>query len=145
MVQGKRGDGGASDGIIVSPCANCFFPSILSPVEKYSAQLNNVFHSLADPTRRAVLARLGRGPASISELARPTGMALPSFLKHIRSLEGSGLIRTRKEGRVRTCVLEKQTFAVVDTWLSTQRDLWEGRTERLEQFVISTQAKEKSK
>jgi len=112
-------------------------------MEQYSEQLNGIFQALADPTRRAVLARLGRGPASISELARPSGMALPSFMKHIRSLEGSDLIRTRKEGRVRTCVLEKKTFAVVESWLSTQRAIWEGRTDRLEQFVLTAQEKEK--
>lgn len=114
-------------------------------MEKHSEQLNNIFHSLADPTRRAVLARLGKGPASISELAKPSGMALPSFLKHIRSLEGSGLIRTRKVGRVRTCVIENQTFAVVESWLSAQRAIWESRTDRLEQFAIATQAKEEEK
>ncbi|MEX2540361.1 MAG: metalloregulator ArsR/SmtB family transcription factor [Trueperaceae bacterium] len=114
-------------------------------MEKHSEQLNNIFQSLADPTRRAVLARLGKGPASISELARPTGMALPSFLKHVRSLERSGLIRTRKEGRVRTCVIEKPAFAVVDTWLAAQRTIWEGRTDRLEEFVITAQERELSK
>jgi DNA-binding transcriptional ArsR family regulator len=111
-------------------------------MEKYSEQLNDIFHSLADPTRRGVLSRLGKGPASISELARPSGMALPSFLKHIRSLEGSGLIRTRKEGRVRTCTVEKQAFAVAEGWLSAQRAIWEGRTNRLEQFVANAQAEE---
>lgn len=105
-------------------------------------QLNQIFQSLSDPTRRAVLARLGRGPASISELADPHEMALPSFMKHIWSLEASGLIRTHKEGRVRTCALENQTFSVVESWLSTQRAIWEGRTNRLEQFVITSHAKD---
>ena len=91
------------------------------------------------------MGRLGKGPASISELAKPFDMALPSFMKHIRLLEGSGLIRTRKEGRVRTCAIEKKPFAVVEAWLSTQRAIWEGRTDRLEQFVITAQEKEKSK
>lgn len=112
-------------------------------MEHYSEQLNGVFQALADPTRRAVLARLGRGPASISELAKPAGMALPSFLKHIRLLEGSGLIRTRKEGRVRTCTLEKSAFAVAESWLSAQHAVWEGRTDRLEQFVTTAQREEK--
>ena len=111
-------------------------------MENHSQQLNDVFHSLADPTRRGVLSRLGRGPATISELAAPVGMALPSFLKHIRSLEGSGLIRTRKVGRVRTCSIERKTFALVDDWLAAQRAIWEGRADRLEQFVMSEQAKE---
>ena len=114
-------------------------------MEKHPEQLDDVFHALADPTRRAVLGRLGRGPASISELAQPFDMALPSFMKHIRLLEGSGLIRTRKAGRVRTCAIEKKGFAVVDTWLSRQRALWEGRTDRLEQFAITAHAKERSR
>src|SRR5712671_7785459 len=104
-------------------------------MDQYSGELNGIFQALADPTRRAVLGRLGNGPASISDLAKPFDMALPSFMKHIQSLEGSGLIRTRKDGRVRTCALEKKSLVMVETWLSTQRALWEGRTDRLEQFV----------
>jgi len=117
---------------------------ILSLMEKYQGQLDGVFQALADPTRRAVLASLGKGPASISDLAKPFDMALPSFMKHIHLLEGSGLIRTRKQGRVRTCAIEKKQFAVVEKWLSEQRTIWEGRTDRLEQFVIAQQ-QEKSK
>src|SRR4051812_46563736 len=114
-------------------------------MEQYTAQLNGIFQALADPTRRAVLRRLGKGPASISDLAKPFDMALPSFMKHIHSLEGSGLIRTRKEGRVRTCAIEKKPFAVVEAWLSAQRALWEGRTNGLEQFVTTAPTKAKSK
>ncbi len=116
---------------------------ILCLMAKYP-QLNGVFQALADPTRRAVLGRLGQGPASISELAKPFDMALPSFMKHIHFLEESGWIQTRKEGRVRTCVIEKKSFAVVEAWLSEQRDIWEGRTDRLEQFVTTTQEEEHS-
>jgi len=111
---------------------------------KYPQGLDGVFQALADPTRRAVLGRLGMGPASVSELAKPFDMALPSFMKHIHLLEDSGWIRTRKEGRVRTCVIEKTSFAAVETWLSEQRDLWEGRTDRLEKFVTTTHEKEQS-
>ncbi len=114
-------------------------------MEHYSDRLTGIFQALADPTRRAVLGRLGKGPASISELARPFDMALPSFMKHIRFLEGSGLIRTRKTGRVRTCSIERKSFAAAEAWLSTQRALWEGRTDRLEQFVTTTHARDKSK
>lgn len=113
---------------------------ILSLMDHYSEQLDGIFQALADPTRRAVLARLGKGPASISDLAEPFDMALPSFMKHIHFLEGSGLIQTRKQGRVRTCIIEKQRFQAVETWLSQQRSLWEGRTDRLEQFVTKAQA-----
>src|SRR5688572_6033692 len=111
---------------------------------KYS-QLDGVFQALSDPTRRAVLGRLGRGPATVSELAEPFDMALPSFMKHIRLLEESGWIRTRKQGRVRTCAIEKKPFAAVESWLSAQRAVWEGRTDRLEQFVIAAQRKGKPK
>lgn len=107
--------------------------------------MDGIFQALADPTRRAVLGRLGKGPASISELASPFEMTLPSFMKHIHLLEYSGLIRTRKKGRVRTCAIEKKSFAVVEGWLSRQRTIWESRTDRLEQFVVTSQAKRKSK
>ena len=106
---------------------------------QYQKDLNGVFQALADPTRRAVLGRLGQGPASITELAQPFDMALPSFMKHIRLLESSGWIRTQKVGRVRTCAIEKEQFAVAESWLAQQRALWEGRTDRLEQFVLSDQ------
>jgi DNA-binding transcriptional ArsR family regulator len=104
-------------------------------MDQYRELLDGVFLALADPTRRAVLSRLGAGPASISELAKPFDMALPSFMKHIRFLEESGLIVTRKAGRVRSCALEKTRFALVDGWLAEQRTIWEGRTDRLALFV----------
>lgn len=106
--------------------------------------LDGAFQALADPTRRAVLGRLGAGPASISELAAPFDMALPSFMKHIRYLEKTGWVRTRKTGRVRTCVLERTSFDVVENWLSQQRSIWEGRTDRLERFVTAPADKEES-
>jgi DNA-binding transcriptional ArsR family regulator len=117
---------------------------MLSVMAQYPRQLDSMFQALADPTRRAVLGRLARGSASVSELAKPFDMALPSFLKHIRLLEESGWIQTRKEGRVRTCAIEEKAYAVVEAWLSEQRALWEGRTDRLEQFVTTTQNKEES-
>ena len=109
-----------------------------------AARLDGIFQALSDPTRRAVLGRLARGPASVTELAEPFAMALPSFVKHIRILEETGCIRTRKEGRVRTCEIEKTTFAVAEKWLAEQRDLWEGRTDRLEQLAVALHAKERS-
>ncbi len=96
-----------------------------------------MFQALADPTRRAVLSRLGSGPASVGELAAPFDMALPSFMKHIHYLEDAGWIRTRKTGRVRTCTLEKKSFDVIENWLVEQRNIWEGRTDRLENFVTT--------
>jgi DNA-binding transcriptional ArsR family regulator len=114
-------------------------------MDQYSGQLDGVFQALADPTRRAVLGRLGKGPATVSELAQPFDMALPSFMKHIHLLEGNGLIRTRKEGRVRTCTLEKRPFAVAEKWLIAQRALWEGRTDRLEHFVLTARKRDTSR
>lgn len=107
------------------------------------AQLDGVFQALADPTRRAVLGRLGSGPATVGELAAPFEMALPSFMKHIRSLEKSGWIRTHKAGRVRTCTLEVKSFNVIESWIEEQRRVWEARTDRLERFAI-THTKENS-
>jgi DNA-binding transcriptional ArsR family regulator len=103
--------------------------------------LDGIFQALADPTRRAILKRLGGGPAGVGELAKPFEMALPSFMKHITALEQSGLIRTSKSGRVRTCTLEKAAFELVDGWLNDQRQLWNDRTDRLEAFVTRDQQK----
>lgn len=97
--------------------------------------VNDVFLALADPTRREVIRSLGHGPASVGELARPFAITLPSFLKHIRALEESGLIRTSKSGRVRTCTLDHDRLAVVGDWLDEQRRLWDERTDRLESLV----------
>lgn len=105
---------------------------------KYGA-LDEVFAALSDPTRRAVIRRLGRGPASVGELAEPFPMTLPSFTKHVRMLENSGLIRTHKSGRVRTCTLDRDRLSLVEDWLTEQRALWERRIDRLEQFVTDHQ------
>lgn len=102
---------------------------------QYSAQLDGVFVALADPTRREVIRRLGGGPTSVSDLAGAFPMTLPSFMKHVRTLESNGLIRTVKSGRVRTCVLNRERLAVVDGWLADQRRIWEERTDRLESLV----------
>jgi DNA-binding transcriptional ArsR family regulator len=115
---------------------------ILSLMAQYKHHLDGIFQALADPTRRAVIGRLGRGPASVGELAQPFDMALPSFMKHIHLLEETGLIRTRKSGRVRTCEIDKARFEAVDGWLGEQRAIWEGRTDRLEQFAIAATNKE---
>ncbi|MFV2173820.1 ArsR/SmtB family transcription factor [Actinomadura sp. LOL_016] len=102
---------------------------------QYSPELDGVFAALADPTRRAVVRRLGHGPTSVGDLAGKFPMTLPSFMKHVRTLESNGLIRTIKSGRVRTCVLNRERLALVDDWLAEQRALWEERTDRLERFV----------
>lgn len=107
---------------------------------QYSAHLDEVFGALSDSTRRVVIRELGRGPASIGDLAHSSPMTLPSFMKHIRMLERSGLIGTAKSGRVRTCTLNRDRLAAVDGWLAEQRAIWEARTDRLEQFVTTNQA-----
>ncbi len=104
---------------------------------KYARELDEVFLALSDPTRRSVVRHLGGGPASVGELARSFPMTLPSFMKHVRTLEASGLITSTKVGRVRTCSLNPDRLAVIDGWLAEQRALWEGRTDRLELFVTN--------
>jgi len=99
--------------------------------------LDRLFTALGDPTRRAVLTRLARGPASVSELAAPHDMALPSFLQHLKKLEEVGLITTTKEGRVRQCVLCPEAFLPARTWLDEQRDLWARRLDQLDDYVTT--------
>lgn len=103
------------------------------------SSLDEVFAALADPTRRAVVGALGRGPASVGELAQSASMTLPSFMKHVHTLERCGLIHTAKSGRVRTCTLNHKRLGIVDGWLAEQRAVWERRTDRLEQFVTNPQ------
>lgn len=108
----------------------------------YQMTLDTAFHALADPTRRAVLARLVGGPASVKDLAAPFGMGLPSFLKHVKVLEDSGLIASEKIGRVRTCSIKADRLAATEDWLSEQRLLLEGRVDRLAAFVEAQQSGE---
>jgi DNA-binding transcriptional ArsR family regulator len=100
-----------------------------------SAQLSEVFYALADPTRRAIVGVLGKGPASVSALAAPFAMALPSFMKHISVLERSGVIRSNKVGRVRTCELRPKVLSRAEQWIAGQRAMWEARTDRMSAFV----------
>lgn len=104
-------------------------------MENHLTPLDAAFHALADPTRRAVVARLLTGPAAVKDLAAPFAMGLPSFLKHVRVLEESGLIGSEKVGRVRTCRLNPGRLAAAEHWLSQQRAIWEARTDRLAALV----------
>jgi len=104
-------------------------------MDKFSVDTDLVFAALADRTRRAVVQRLSAGPCSVSELARDFPIALPSFMKHITALEASGLIRTRKTGRVRSCELNRAGLGVVEHWLDAQRRSWEQQTDRLQAFA----------
>lgn len=105
---------------------------------QYSGEVDGVFVALADPTRRRVIRRLGRGPTSVGELAAEFPITLPSFMKHVRTLESKGLIRTVKAGRVRTCVLNRERLALIDDWLAEQRQIWADRTDRLERVVTES-------
>jgi DNA-binding transcriptional ArsR family regulator len=105
------------------------------------ANLDSVFQSLADPTRRAVIARLTLGPAPVSDLAAPHAMALPTFLKHLKVLEAGGWIETRKAGRVRTCRLRPETIQAAEAWLNQQRRLWEARLDQLDALLAEQNEK----
>lgn len=94
--------------------------------------LDRFFAAIADPTRRAVIERLAQGPASVGELHAPHDIALPTFLRHLKVLEGSGLVRSHKAGRVRVVQVEAAPLAAAEDWLARQRHLWEARTDRLQ-------------
>lgn len=100
-----------------------------------SRQLSRVFQALTDPTRRAIVERLGSGPAPVSELARPFKMALPSFSQHLDVLESCGLVRSHKSGRVRTYRLVPQTLSVAEHWMSSQRAVWERHLDQFDRYV----------
>ena len=102
---------------------------------KYDDRLDRHFAALGDPTRRAILARLARGGATVSELAAPHEMALPSFLAHLRKLEAAGLVVTAKEGRTRHCTLAPDAFQPAQDWLADQRAIWTGRLDRLDDYA----------
>lgn len=100
-----------------------------------AAALDGIFHALADPSRRGMVDRLSRGPASMTELAEPLPMALPSVLKHLRVLEESGLVRSEKTGRVRTYHIETAALRQVERWVADRRAYWNDRFDRLERLV----------
>jgi len=94
-------------------------------------QVDRVFHALGDPTRRAMVEKLSHGAVSVSSLAKPLGITLAAVVQHIQVLERSGLIRTTKVGRVRTCRIEPKGFTVAERWIEERRSLWERRLDRL--------------
>ena len=102
---------------------------------KHDPSLDHAFLALGDPTRRAILERLSDGPASVSDLAAPFEMAMPSLMGHLKKLEAAGMISSAKDGRVRTCALVPGAFAPARDWLSAQKDLWEARLDRFDAFV----------
>ena len=100
-------------------------------LQQQSAALDGLFQALGDPARRGMVDRLCRGPASVTELAKPLSMSLSAVVQHLRVLEASGLVRTRKEGRVRTCQLETAALESAERWLVGRRSQWEARFDRL--------------
>lgn len=104
-------------------------PDALTPIDR-------VFHALGDPTRRAILEKLSDGPISISGLAKPLAISLAAVVQHIQILEESGLVRTEKVGRVRTCRLEPGGLAIAEEWISRRKTLWEKRFDRLGELLI---------
>lgn len=110
---------------------------LLSHMAKHDPDLSLIFQALSDPTRRAMLAQLGQGAVPVSDLARPTGLALPTVMRHLSVLEDAALIRTEKTGRTRMCSARPETLAATADWLADQRALWEARTDRLEAYVAT--------
>ena len=106
------------------------------------AVVDLVFRALSDPTRRNVLERLSTRSASVSELAAPYGMALPSFVEHLKVLEGSGLVRSHKTGRVRTYELAPEPMKLAEDWLGRQRKLWERRLDQLDDHLMKMKQQE---
>lgn len=96
-----------------------------------SGDLDRLFHALADPARRLMVERLTRGPAPVTELARPLPMSLPAAMQHLGVLEAAGLVRSQKVGRVRTCTIDPGALSQAETWISARRIEWERRLDRL--------------
>jgi DNA-binding transcriptional ArsR family regulator len=103
--------------------------------------VDGIFRALSDPTRRRVLERLSKRPGSVSELAAPFDMALPSFVEHLRVLEGCGLVRSRKVGRIRTYRLVPGRLKLAEDWLTRQRALWERRLDQLDEYLLELKEK----
>jgi DNA-binding transcriptional ArsR family regulator len=112
---------------------------------KYAPSLDSTFGALADPTRRAILATLMLGQASITELAKPHRMSLPAVMKHIRVLEGAGLVSQAKAGRTRFCQLAPEPLKQAENWISQYRAFWEGTFDSLERYLAEQKAKEDQK
>lgn len=118
------------------PLARSVEFEIVSDMAKHDPDLSLLFHALADPTRRSILTRLAETPARVTDLAGPTGLRLPTVMRHLSVLEEAGLIATSKDGRVRTCAIVPEALDPVRRWLDEQRAIWEARLDRLDAFVM---------
>jgi DNA-binding transcriptional ArsR family regulator len=104
--------------------------------------LDRLFHALADPTRRAMVERLSRGPAQVSELAQPLPMSLPSVMQHLSVLEEAGLVRSQKTGRVRMCAIEPEALSLAEQWINARRIEWGHRLDRLDAYLETLKAED---
>ena len=109
-----------------------------------SARLDRTFQALADPARRSILTQLAHGPTSVSNLARPLAMSLSAVMQHLSVLEGSGLVRSEKVGRVRTCRIEPQALSLAEQWINHRRIEWERHLDRLGEYLETLKSEEKS-
>ncbi|VVT25730.1 metalloregulator ArsR/SmtB family transcription factor [Rhizobium sp. EC-SD404] len=109
---------------------------------KHDPDLSLLFHALADATRRSMLARLAKGPARVTDLAGPTGLRLPTIMRHLAVLEEAGLISTSKDGRIRTCAIRPEAMEPARSWIEEQRAVWEARLDRLDAFVMDVMKKQ---
>jgi DNA-binding transcriptional ArsR family regulator len=116
-------------------------PLLLKKMLNRTPDMNLMFQALADPTRRAMIDRLSRGPVSVSELAKPFDMSLPAIVQHLQALENAGLVSSSKTGRVRTCHMEPEALSAAEKWLNERRILWSNRLDRL--GAVLTEPEEK--
>jgi DNA-binding transcriptional ArsR family regulator len=108
---------------------------VLKQYEPSEREIDLLFQALADPSRRAMIDRLTRGPASVSELAQPLAMSLPAVVQHLHVLEASGLVRSQKLGRVRTCTVEPAALRTAERWIADRRTFWEESLDRLGAYL----------
>jgi DNA-binding transcriptional ArsR family regulator len=110
---------------------------VLKHLDVDQVEVDQVFQALADPTRRQMIEALSRGSASVSELAKPLPMSLPAVYQHLQVLEASGLVRSEKVGRVRTCHLELKVLGTAEKWIESRRTVWERRLDRLDTYLAN--------
>jgi DNA-binding transcriptional ArsR family regulator len=116
--------------------------AVMITLSESAKPIDNIFRALSDPTRRHVLERLSKSSASVSELAEPFDMALPSFVQHMGILEDCGLVQSRKAGRVRTYHLAPQRLKLAENWLARQRTIWDKRLDQLDTYLVSLKEKQ---